>query len=84
MRLWKKILLGLLATVALVAAAIAWKIGPRNVYGMLRFDQREEGKLSVGDPAPDAELVSLDGGSPVSVLGGDPAKPLVLVFGSYT
>ena len=84
MRLWKKIVLGLLAVVALAAAAIVWKIGPRNVYGMLRYDQREEGKLSVGDPAPEAVLVALDGRSPVSVLDGDPGKPLVLVFGSYT
>jgi hypothetical protein len=84
MRLWKKIVLGLLAVVALAAAALVWKIGPRNVYGMLRYDQREEGKLAVGDRAPDAMLVALDGRSPVSVLGGDPSKPLVLVFGSYT
>lgn len=84
MRLWKKIVLGLLAVVALAAAALVWKIGPRNVYGMLRYDQRDEGKLAVGDRAPDAELVALDGRSPVPVLGGDPEKPLVLVFGSYT
>lgn len=84
MRLWKKIVLGLLAVVALAAAAIVWKIGPRNVYGMLRYDQREEGTLAVGDRAPDAALVALDGRSPVSVLDGDPGKPLVLVFGSYT
>ena len=84
MRLWKKIVLGLLAVVALAAAVIVWKFGPRNVYGMLRYDQREEGNLSVGNRAPDADLVALDGRSRVSVLEGDSTKPLVLVFGSYT
>jgi hypothetical protein len=58
--------------------------GPRNVVGMLRYDQREEGTLKVGDRAPDVGLVSLDGATPVRLaeqLGG---KPTVLVFGSFT
>jgi hypothetical protein len=84
MKLWKKLLLLVLGAVALLAIFIVWRIGPRNVYGMLRYDQRREGNLSVGDRAPDATLVALDGRSPVSVLDGDPQKPLVLVFGSYT
>lgn len=84
MKLWKKLLLLVLGAVGLLAIVMVWRIGPRNVYGMLRYDQRREGNLAVGDRAPDATLVALDGRSPVSVLDGDPQKPLVLVFGSYT
>lgn len=84
MKLWKKIVLGMLGVAALAAGAFVWKIGPRNVYGMLRYDQRREGDLSVGDRAPDATLVALDGRSAVRLLDGDPGKPLVVVFGSYT
>ena len=61
MRLFKKILLIAILLLGAVAGVIAWKIGPRNVIGMLRYDQRKEGSLKVGDPAPDVSLVSLDG-----------------------
>ncbi len=59
------------------------KMGPRDYWGMLRYDQREEGDLAVGDPAPDVVVAGLDG-APVHLhdrLGG---RPVVLVFGSYT
>ena len=58
--------------------------GPRNLIGMIRYDQREEGRLKVGDKAPDVTLLELDGKTPVELserLGG---KPTVLVFGSFT
>ena len=51
---------------------------------MLRYDQRQEGTLKVGDRAPDVALLALDGKTPVrsrEQLGG---KPTVLVFGSFT
>jgi hypothetical protein len=51
---------------------------------MLRYDTRHEGKLKVGDRAPDVTLVSLDGRQPVPLLGGKRERPLVLVFGSFT
>jgi hypothetical protein len=84
MRRFKKFLL--IAVVLLFAAAgvISWKIGPRNIIGMLRYDQRQEGMLKVGDRAPDVSLVSLDGKTPVRVSDRIGARPLVLVFGSYT
>jgi len=59
-------------------------VGPRNVIGMLRYDTRREGKLKVGDRAPDVSLVALDGAGPVSLLGQARGRPLVLVFGSFT
>jgi len=84
MRLFKKILLIAVLLLAALAGVIAWKIGPRNVIGMLRYDQRKEGSLKVGDRAPDVSLVSLDGRTPVRLSERVGGKPLILVFGSYT
>ena len=85
MRFWKKVLIGVAALVMLALGAFTYMIGgPRNLIGMLRYDQREEGTLRVGDRAPDVGVVSLDGKTPVRLaehLGG---KPTVLVFGSFT
>jgi hypothetical protein len=80
----KKILLVVVALVLGGAAFVVARIGPRNVIGMLRYDQRQDGKLRRGDRAPDVTLVSLDGQTPLALgtLVGD--KPLVLVFGSFT
>jgi cytochrome oxidase Cu insertion factor (SCO1/SenC/PrrC family) len=49
-----------------------------------KYDRRVEGRLKVGDKAPDLELTMYDG-TPVrlSSLWGD-GKPLFLVFGSCT
>jgi hypothetical protein len=85
MKPWKKVLLVLLAAVALVAIFVVWKIGPRNVYGLARYGtQRREGDLRVGQPAPDVLLVSLDGKTRTRLAESVGSKPLVLVFGSYT
>ena len=85
MRLWKKIVLGVAALALLALGGFTYMVGgPRNLIGMLRYDQREEGKLKVGDRAPEVTLLALDGKTPVklsSQLGG---KPSVLVFGSFT
>jgi hypothetical protein len=78
---WIGITLGVL-----VLAAGGWfvyRMGPSNVWGMLRYDQREEGALKVGDVAPDVTLVALDG-SPVRLRERLAARPTVLLFGSYT
>jgi hypothetical protein len=85
MKLWKKMLIGLGVLVVVAAGAFTYMIGgPRNVIGMLRYDQRQEGRLKVGDAAPEVALLALDGKTPVKLserLGG---KPTVLVFGSFT
>ena len=77
-----------LAVVVLAAGWLAWFTcrvgGPRNLIGMLRYDQREEGRLRVGEPAPDAVLTALDGTTGVPLLADRGDKPLVLVFGSFT
>ncbi|HUP62000.1 MAG TPA: hypothetical protein VNA69_16455 [Thermoanaerobaculia bacterium] len=84
----KKILLiAVLAIVGIAVVLVAWmmiRMGPRNFIGMLRYDQRKEGHLKVGDRAPDAQLVALDGRQRVPLLGDRGGKPLVLVFGSFT
>lgn len=80
--MWKKVLLGLAALVVVGVSVIVAKVGPRNVIGMIRYDQRREGDLKVGDRAPAAMLVALDGATRVPLLAGD--KPTVLIFGSFT
>jgi hypothetical protein len=80
----KKLLLGVLAVIVLLVSAFVWRIGPRNVFGMLRYDQRREGNLAVGHAAPDVALYSLDGRTRVRLADEIGAKPLVIIFGSYT
>jgi len=72
--------LGILA----FAAFAAWKIGPRNIVGMLRYDTRREGSLRVGDRAPDAVLRLPDGTGTTRISAHIGARPLVLVVGSFT
>ena len=81
------LILAILAVTALLGYKVILPLifmGPRNTWGMLRYDQRQEGDLEVGHAAPDVALLSLDGKTPVHLrerLGG---KPAVLVFGSFT
>jgi hypothetical protein len=85
MKIWKRVLLGLGIVAVLAVGGVTYMIGgPRNLIGMLRYDQRQEGSLKVGDRAPEVALLSLDGKTPLklsSQLGG---KPTVLIFGSFT
>jgi len=73
---------GILVVLAVTVAAV-W-IGPRNILGMLRYDQREDGHLRVGELAPELRLHALDGESVVPLHAGKRARPLVLIFGSFT
>jgi len=59
---------------------------PRDVYGFLRYalPQLHQGDLRVGDHAPDARLISLDGQANFYLHDRIGRRPLVLVFGSYT
>ena len=85
MRLWKKIVIGVAGVALLALGGFTYMIGgPRNLIGMLRYDQREEGTLKVGDKAPDVTLLELDGKTPVHLSGRIGGKPTVLVFGSFT
>ena len=81
--MWKKVLLLLGLAVLGVASFLVFQIGPRNIIGLLRYDQRHEGRLRVGDPAPDVAVTALDG-TARQLLAGSRGRPVVLVFGSYT
>lgn len=75
-----------LAVVALALVAggyLLYRIGPRNVWGMMRYDQRRDGDLRVGDRAPDVALTALDG-SRLRLRDRIGSRPLILIFGSYT
>jgi hypothetical protein len=86
MRLWKRIAIGVGVLALLALGGFTYMVGgPRNLIGMIRYDQREEGTLKVGDRAPDVSLLELDGKTAVHLadrLAG--GKPTVLVFGSFT
>ncbi len=60
--------------------------GPKDVYGMVRYalPHMHRGTLKVGSDAPDARLVALDGASHFHIRERLGARPLVLVFGSFT
>lgn len=70
--------------VLLLGFAAVFTIGPGNVWGMLRYDQRQEGRIAVGDAAPDVELLSVDGARREKLSAHIGDKPLVLIFGSFT
>jgi hypothetical protein len=59
---------------------------PKDAYGMVRyaFPHMHRGNLKLGDDAPDARLVSLDGSDHFHIRERTGSKPLVLVFGSFT
>ena len=80
----KKVLKWLGIALLLLVSAFVFMIGPRNIIGILRYDQREEGTLQVGQPAPDLKLHPLDGSAARSLLAEAGGKPLVVVFGSFT
>ena len=66
------------------AGFMVFRMGPRMVWGLLRYDQRQEGKLHVGDRAPDVSLVALDGSNRVRLAERIGGRPLILTFGSFT
>jgi hypothetical protein len=58
----------------------------KDVYGMVRYalPHMHRGNLKVGDDAPDARLVALDGSDHFHIRERTGGRPLVIVFGSYT
>ncbi len=82
--MWKIVIYVVLGLALLAGGALVWMIGPSNVVGMLLYDQRREGKLKVGDRAPDVTLIGLDGVSEAKLADRFGKQPLVLIFGSFT
>lgn len=73
----------------LVAAFVALSFmagGPKDAVEMVRFalPHMHMGTLKVGDRAPDARLVALDGTTRFHLRERASGRPLVLVFGSFT
>jgi hypothetical protein len=58
----------------------------RGAYGLVRYalPHMHRGTLRVGDDAPDAALLALDGSSRFHIRERTGVRPLVIVFGSYT
>lgn len=59
---------------------------PKDALYMLRYalPHMHRGKLKVGDEAPDARLLQLDGSNHFHIRERTGARPLVIFFGSYT
>jgi hypothetical protein len=74
--------IAVLSGAAYVAHGVS-RMGARDFFGKMLYDQREEGDLKVGDPAPDVVLAGLDGRS-VRLRDRIGGRPVVLIFGSYT
>ena len=60
--------------------------GLSGAYGMVRYalPHMHRGTLRVGDDAPDATLLALDGTTRFHLRERTGSRPLVVVFGSYT
>lgn len=87
MNAWKWIALAvLLLAIAAVVGLSVMAGGLRGAYGMVRyaFPHMRRGDLKVGDLAPDASLLALDGSSRFHIRERIAGRPLVIVFGSYT
>ena len=80
----RRVLLVIALLVLIAGGFVVWRIGPRNIIGFLRYDQRREGTLKVGDRAPDVALVELDGRGRAQLQQYVGGKPLVVIFGSFT
>jgi hypothetical protein len=82
---WIGIGVGLLIVAAVIGLSVmAGSL--RGAYGLVRYalPHMHRGTLRVGDDAPDASLLALDGSSRFHIRERTGARPLVIVFGSYT
>jgi hypothetical protein len=75
--------------VVLLAVFIGLSImagGPKDAYGMVRYalPHMHRGNLKIGDNAPDARILALDGTSSFHIRERVNRRPLVIVFGSFT
>jgi hypothetical protein len=83
----KWILIGLGIFLVGVYVLLSWMAGgPKDALYMVRyaFPHMRLGNLKVGDQAPDARLMALDGSTRFHIRERTAGRPLVLVFGSFT
>jgi len=88
MRKWMiRVGLAIVVLAVLAFAGLSYQMGgARNAYGILRYalPRMSQGEVKVGDKAPDVELISTDGAGRLHLRDKIGARPLVLIFGSYT
>jgi hypothetical protein len=88
MKRFLKWALGVVLVLAVVAVgALSYMAGsPKDALYMVRyaFPHMHRGTLKVGDDAPDARLLALDGQTRFHIRERTADRPLVLVFGSFT
>lgn len=88
MSLFWKCSIGIIVVLLLCGFGLLSKMAgsPRDAYFMLRYalPHMHRGNLRVGDAAPDARLLALDGSSHFHIRERTGARPLVVIFGSYT
>jgi hypothetical protein len=76
-----------LVLTAVAVGALSYMAGsPKDALYMVRyaFPHMHRGTLKVGDEAPDARLLALDGTTRFHIRERTAGRPLVLVFGSFT
>jgi hypothetical protein len=80
-------LISLVALAVLVFIGLSIMAGsPKDAFFMVRYalPYMHVGNLHVGDDAPDARLLALDGTTRFHIRERTAGRPLVLVFGSFT
>ena len=83
--MWIGISLGALVVIAYIVLSVMAG-GPKDALYMIRYalPHMHRGNLKVGDSAPDARLLALNGIDHFHIRERAGAKPLVLIFGSFT
>ena len=83
--MWIAISLGALLVLAFIGLSFMAG-GPKDALFMVRYalPHMHRGNLKVGDVAPDARVVALNGADRFHIRERAGGKPLVLVFGSFT
>jgi hypothetical protein len=86
-RFWKWALGVVLGLLVLAFTGLSFMAGsPKDALYMVRYalPHMHRGNLKVGDEAPDARLLALDGTTRFHIRERTAGRPLVLVFGSFT
>jgi len=83
--IWIGISAGALLLIAFIALSVMAG-GPKDALYMVRYalPYMHRGNLKVGDSAPDARVFALNGAQTFHIRERTGAKPLVIVFGSFT
>ena len=83
--MWIGISLGALLVIAFILLSVMAG-GPKDALYMVRYalPHMHRGNLKVGDAAPDARIYALNGTETFHIRERTGAKPLVVVFGSFT